>query len=96
MNAVIATSNGHDLARYDTVKQAERALRNARDRGHKIRGRRYSAEVLADAQVMTAQEFRDADVMVESKNLMSGATIMIPRSHKGTFMDPGCESYWTM
>ena len=34
--------------------------------------------------------------LVETTNIMSGATIQIPQSQKGTFLDPGTETYWSM
>lgn len=47
--------------------------------------------------VCTIEYFNEhLDPLVETKNLMSGAVVMIRKSEKGTCVDVGTEKYWTM
>lgn len=97
MKYVIADRNSlYVFGSYDTDQQARRALRNARTRQHRIRGRKFSLRALADAVVMDSETFQQLDVLVETKNLLSGKTVMIRKSQKGTCVDPGTETYWSM
>lgn len=76
--------NWHILKEFQTEKGAKMSLR-----------RRYK-EKYPDAVVMSREEFNRTEPIVETKNLMTGKTIMIRASEKGTCCDPGTERYWSM
>jgi hypothetical protein len=47
--------------------------------------------------VMSREQFEHHyNPMVETKNLMSGETVMIRKSEKGGCCDPAMERYWSM
>ncbi len=47
-------------------------------------------------KVMSYPEWLEGDVTVEVVNLMSGRTVGIKRSDRGTCCDPSTERYWSM
>lgn len=49
-----------------------------------------------DAVVDTFINWFEKEPMVPTVNLMSGETIMIRQSNKGTILDPGTEAYWVV
>lgn len=76
---------------------AERMLKNAREKGYKLQGRRYRRETLDRLDVTSEQNFREnVDHYVEVKNLMSGKTVTIKASDRGGCTDPSTETYWSM
>lgn len=91
------TETAHVIGRYATVEVAQRSLKNALERGHRINGRKYSADWVQRMAATDIDTFNnEIDGWTTSKNLISGAEIRIKKSEKGGVCDPGTESYWSM
>lgn len=75
---------------YSSRARAEAAMKRTKFRNGKLK---FPPET---HQVMSLDEYRAGDTLVESTNMMSGEKIMIPRSQKGGCCDPGTERYWSM
>lgn len=79
---------------YATVGQANRALINAVEKGHKIQGRKFTAEQLNEMIVSTADAHKALDTEIEVA-IMYGKKIMIRRSRVGDpIYDPSIDNYW--
>lgn len=46
--------------------------------------------------IISEEEFRAANVLMPTKNLLSGKIVMIRKADKGSCCDPGTERYWSM
>ena len=66
------------------------------ERGAKIALVRKWLKRYPDAKVVSSDEFRNSDPIVEVKSLMSKQTVKIRLSQKGGCCDPSTETYWTM
>lgn len=84
------------IASYANEDVAIRMLKNAKEKGHKLQGRKYRAETLDKLAVCTPEVHRTLDTNVEVRNLMSGKPVLIKRSEVGTCVDPSTERYWSM
>jgi len=87
-----ATKNGCPIAAYSSVGRAQAAMNRSKFRSG---AQRWPA---ADYKVMTIAEWQEADVMVETVNILNPAAgpIMIRKSEKGGCCDPGTERYHCM
>ena len=65
-------------------------------RGAKISMRRRYRMKYPEATIMDSVVFKRDEPLVETRNLMTGETIMIPASQKDTCCDPARELYWQM
>jgi hypothetical protein len=85
-------------AMYDSEKVALRSLQNAIDKGWKIQGRKVMPDRLARLSVISREEFEEADVMVETYNLLDPERnpVMIRKSQLGGPCDPATERYHSM
>lgn len=97
MSAVIYdTKTLSVICSYPDKAEAERRLRNAIDKGHKLRGRKYSRDWCERMAAEDADIFRttvDHDVEVTS---LMGGTVRIKASERGGPCDPSTERYWSM
>ena len=76
-----------------TRYQTERAAKGARTKLLKKAGDKYANQ---DFSVAPAHEFYDdIEKSVTRKNMMSGKEIQV-RVNTPCYMDPSCESYWSM
>ena len=75
---------------YSSKGRAQAAFKRMND------GRTFQGYSVADFSIMDTAEYNAADVMVETRNLMSGTILKIRLSEKGGCTDPGTERYWTM
>lgn len=94
--AVIHDENMTVYARYSDMKIAERMLVNAIDKGHRLQGRKYQAEVLDGLMISTPESFVEQDTIVEVKSLMNGKLVQLRKSEVGGPTDPSTERYWCM
>lgn len=78
--------------RYATVGAAKAAMTRAKKRNGSPK---YPATT---HEVMTLEQFQEADVMVETYNILNpgAGPIMIRKSQKGGCCDPGTERYHCM
>lgn len=84
-------------ATYADVATAERMLKNAREKGHRLQGYKYRESALERLEVTTVEDFREnVDHDVQVKNLMSGKLVTIKASDRGGCTDPSTETYWSM
>jgi hypothetical protein len=87
----------HIIGRYSTIDIAKRMLHNAKTRGHRINGRKYSEDRLARLAVTDIDTFNnEIDGYTSTINLISGKEVRIKKSEKGGVCDPGTERYWSM
>jgi len=84
--------NGCLTSLYSSKGRAQAAMNRSKFNSGK---QRYPA---TDYKVMTLAEWQEADVMVETVNILnpSAGPIMIPKSQKGGCCDPGTERYHCM
>ena len=87
-----ATKNGCPIAAYSSVNRAKAAMK--RSKFHSGKQRFPEGEYV----VMTIEEWHEADVMVETYNILNpkAGPIMIRKSQKGGCCDPGTERYHCM
>lgn len=91
----IIASNGKKISAHETKRGAAISLA-ALKRNDDIREEKgyynnhYKKPVY---EIMTWQQFHDADIMVEVINLQSGMPCMIRRSDRGGCCDPSTETY---
>lgn len=85
------------FARYDSVDIATRMLKNAKEKGHKLQGRKYHRVTMESLVVGTPEDHAKLDTNVEVINLMSGKPVMLKKSQQGDpVCDPSMEGYWSM
>ena len=86
------------ICSYPDKAEAERRLNNAIEKGHKLRGRRYSRDWCERMAAEDADIFRTTvDHDVEVISLMSKQPVIIKASERGNpALDPSTESYWSM
>jgi hypothetical protein len=91
--AIVHTNSLYIEKTYSSVNRAKAAMKRAK-RWDKVTPKYPEAEY----QVMTLEEYREADVMVETYNLLNpkAGPIMIRKSQKNTCCDPGTERYHSM
>ena len=87
-----ATKNGCPIAAYSSVGRAQAAMNRSKFRSGK---QRFPEGEYA---VMTLEEWREADILVETYSIMdkTRTPIMIRKSERGGCTDPGTERYWCM
>lgn len=92
------TKTLHVIAHYDNTLIAHRMLENAKTKGHKLNGRKFSGDWLERMEVTTVENFRtNIDHHITVKNLMSGQPVTIWASQKGmAAFDPSMEGYWSL
>lgn len=98
---IVHTESLYVWASYDSVAQAEKAVRNTRTKGWKLKGKHVPTRNRDDMIVSTLQEFQKLDVMVTvmSLNAYSGGPfrpVQIRKSQVGGPCDPSTERYWCM
>lgn len=97
---IIHSESMHIYGSYDSVKLAERSLKNAKEKGWKIQGWVPNLAIVNDLIVSTLRDFEELNVYVEviSLNAYGGkpTPVMIRKSDVGGVTDPSTERYWTM
>ena len=79
------------------VADLRKKLENARNLGHKLQGRAYSADWCERMAAVDSEEYHnDIDHDVEVINMMSGNPVTIKASERGGPCDPSTERYWSM
>lgn len=86
MFVVVHQKSGH------TVGRPRETLGGARRSATCLNKRKGAGTHVA----MSLADFRAQDELVEVRNLMSGNTVMLPKSQVGTCVDPSTERYWCM
>lgn len=83
---IVNTNTGVIVKRFPTERGAKISLK-----------RKYAPEQNPDLQVMHTEVY-DLGFRrkVPTVNLMSGETLMIDVNDKGSCVDPGTETYWSM
>ena len=95
MAVIYDTENITVYGSYKTEVAARNVLKNAREAGWKIQGRKYPASTLARLDVTSIEHFRELDIEVEVTSIMGG-TVTLRKSEVGGPCDPSTERYWSM
>ena len=87
-----ATKNGCPIATYTSVNRAKAAMKRSKFRNGE---QRFPEDTY---QVMTLEEWQEADIEVETYSIMDPERkpIMIRKSERGGCCDPATERYWCM
>ena len=99
MSAIIFdTKTLTPICSYPSLDEARRRLTNAIEKGHKLRGRKYSRDWAERMDAVDADYYNESiDHDVEVINMMSGKPVTIKASQRGNpVYDVSMDSYWSM